>query len=237
VETGFGGQTGAFLAAATGIMPLLVKWGAKEPLEGYSRMSEQDNQLQPFDTAQGKPHMPENPTPQDYGFPEKPSSADVQRWQRQELYLDALARTGSSGAASKESGVPVATARSWDFNDTHQFKRRREMALERFMGKVEAEINRRGVEGWDEPLHHKGQLTGDVVRRYSDNLLMFRAKRLDPAYKDNHQPQQDSTVVNITETIINVRDYRGSNPLPASEARSTDSIDAEVRELGETEHN
>jgi hypothetical protein len=161
-------------------------------------VSQQDNQLQP---------LPENPTPQDYGFPEKPSSADVQRWQRQELYLDALARTGSSGAASEESGVPVATARSWDFNDTHSFKRRREMALERFMGKVEAEIERRAIEGIDEPVYWRGQRV-DTIKKYSDNLLMFRAKRLEPAYKDNYQPQQASTTINITRTVIEVRDYR-----------------------------
>lgn len=131
--------------------------------------------------------LPENPTPQDYGLPANPSSADLQRWARQERYLEALSRSGSTGAAAAEAGIPVGTAQSWDFNDTHSFKRRRAVALESFMGRVEAEINRRAIEGIDKPVIYQGRITG-TYKEYSDNLLMFRAKKLDPSYKDNYQP-------------------------------------------------
>jgi len=39
---------------------------------------------------------------------------------------------------------------------------------------------------FDKPLHHKGYLTGDTVKEYSDNLLMFQMKALDPdRYREN----------------------------------------------------
>lgn len=47
-----------------------------------------------------------------------------------------------------------------------------------------AEAERRGAEGWDEPVFQKGQQVG-VVRKYDSNLLMFATKGRRPEYKDN----------------------------------------------------
>jgi hypothetical protein len=210
--------------------------GSKGTSGGIFKVSEQDNQLQPFDTAQGKPHMPENPTPQDFGFPDDANVAQMRCWANQERWLQAFSRTGSIGGACIETGISVPAVEAWDYRDVYGFKKRKAWAAQVALGDVEREIRRRAIEGVDKPVIYQGHIT-DTYKEYSDNLLMFRAKRLDPAYKDNYQPQPASTIVNITQTVIEVRDYRGSNPLPASEARSTDSIDAEVRELGETEHN
>lgn len=50
---------------------------------------------------------------------------------------------------------------------------------------LEQEIWRRAVVGVDKPLHNKGMLTGDAVKEWSDNLLMFLAKARMPAkYRD-----------------------------------------------------
>ena len=58
------------------------------------------------------------------------------------------------------------------------FKKRKAAAAQLFLGKVEAEINRRAIDGVDHPVIHQGVVTG-TYKQYSDNLLMFRAKRLD----------------------------------------------------------
>jgi hypothetical protein len=49
---------------------------------------------------------------------------------------------------------------------------------------VRDEIRRRAVDGWDEPVYQRGELAG-YIHRQSDLLLIFEAKRLDPAYRDN----------------------------------------------------
>ncbi len=46
------------------------------------------------------------------------------------------------------------------------------------------EIRRRGAEGFEEDVYYQGSVVGRV-RRYSDQLLMFEAKRRDPEYRDN----------------------------------------------------
>lgn len=60
-----------------------------------------------------------------------------------------------------------------------------ELAKQHTLDVIEAEIIRRGVKGYKEPIVYQGKITGHV-RRYSDNLLMFLAKRRDPAYRDNY---------------------------------------------------
>ena len=142
-------------------------------------------------------------SPEEFGFPAKPNAAQVRCWANQELFLDALARTGSIGAACAESGVGVPNAEFWDSKDTYGFKTRKAWALRTFMGKVEAEINCRAIEGVDHPVIYKGEITTSY-REYSDNLLMFRAKRLDPSYRDNYVGPNKDQQVAVTKIIINL---------------------------------
>jgi len=143
-------------------------------------------------------------SPEEFGFPVKPTTAQVRCWTNQELFLDALARTGSIGAACSESGVGVPNAEYWNAKDTYGFKRRKADALQAFLGKVEAEINRRAIEGVDHPVIHQGVIT-DTYKQYSDNLLMFRAKRLDPQYRDNYSDaNKESGAAPVTQIIINL---------------------------------
>jgi hypothetical protein len=219
---------------------LVGTMGSKGTSGGIFKVSEQDNQLQPFDTAQGEPHMPENPTPQDYGFPEKPSSLELQRWQRQQRWLAAYADSGSVGAACLETGIPPSTAFSWDAGDIWSFKKRREFASVAFLGKVEAELNRRTFEGYDKPLVYKGELTrdsnGEIVSiKYKEPTdLYFLAKKHEPAYRDNYQPQQSDTHIAITQTIITVRDYQAEREAQAGRGDNQGAIvEGESRELPE----
>jgi len=149
------------------------------------------------------PLLPEAPTPQDFGLPEKPNAVQLDCWRRQEAFLDAYRRHGILGLACEESGVPVHTAESWDFRDTHGFKKRRALADRSALGVVEAEINRRAIEGIDHPVIHQGVIT-TTYKQYSDNLLMFRAKRLDPSYRDNYAEPNKEHGVRVTKIIINM---------------------------------
>mgnify|MGYP001112074596 CR=1 FL=1 len=63
-----------------------------------------------------------------------------------------------------------------------------EVAHERSLATIESEIIRRAVEGYEEPVFYQGKQVS-AVRKYSDNLLMFLAKRRDPNYRDNNQTQ------------------------------------------------
>ena len=51
---------------------------------------------------------------------------------------------------------------------------------------LEAECERRALEGVLEPVFYQGETVG-AVRKYSDSLLMFRMKKLDPSYRETPQ--------------------------------------------------
>ena len=149
-------------------------------------------------------------------------------WEAQETFLQYFSESASVGAACIASRVAVGTVDSWGSRDTHGFKKRKALAGELFLGRVEAEINRRAIEGVDHPVIHQGVIT-DTYKQYSDNLLMFRAKRLDPEYRDSHQPTVDlgarealeamtRAVVqfNATNLQVNINVESGSEEKPAA---------------------
>ena len=94
------------------------------------------------------------------------------------------------------------------------------------LGKLDAEINRRAVEGVDHPIIYKGEITA-TYKQYSDNLLMFRAKRLDPEYRENPVRAPEGATPPVTQIVINLapgvewpaevveaEEYRGLPPSP-----------------------
>ena len=148
-------------------------------------------------------------SPEEFGFPAKPTARQTRSWMRQQLWLEAFAKCGSIGEACAITDIPVPTAEHWDTVDYYGFKRRKAWAAQMALGKVETEINRRAIEGVDHPVIHQGVIT-DTYKQYPDNLLMFRAKRLDPSYRDNYD---DRTRENVpAQTVINIIVPPGAEP-------------------------
>jgi len=65
------------------------------------------------------------------------------------------------------------------------------------LNEVKTEVRRRGIYGWDDPIVYKGKIqkvkdpqTGKMVaatvRRWSDLLLMYWGKYLDPRFRDSY---------------------------------------------------
>ena len=76
--------------------------------------------------------------------------------------MDAFTRTGSIGAACAEIGISVSTAEHWDSVDYYGFKKRKAAAAQMFL---EAEINRRAIEGIDHPVIRNPYSRSDPVLR------------------------------------------------------------------------
>jgi len=104
-------------------------------------------------------------------------------------FLEALRATGLVTDACKIARIARRTPYDWaqksgEFAEAMEAARAEgEMVL---LDEVQREVRRRGLEGLEEPLVYQGRLTGDTVRRWSDNLLMFWAKYLDPRFRDNY---------------------------------------------------
>jgi hypothetical protein len=119
---------------------------------------------------------------------------------RQDAFLEAYAKAGIISPAAAVAGISLDTIYSWTTQDTYGFKARRAEAESIALGVLEMEIHRRAVEGIDKDIIYRGEKCG-TTKEYSDNLLMFRTKRLDPKYKDNFVPSEARPT---TATQINI---------------------------------
>jgi hypothetical protein len=161
----------------------------------------QDNQLPaPLD-------LPENPIPQDYGLPTNPTPQQLATWDRQQRFLDALAKYGSYPGACMETGVSIATVDYWVNKDYQGFKKRVEQARLLALGYGEMELWRRVHEGYQVPVIHRGEIR-DWYQKKEATDLYFMLKKLDPAYKDNYQPQ----AAQQTNVQVNVHYPEGYTP-------------------------
>lgn len=156
------------------------------------------------------------------------SASDVehrQSWLQQQRFLEAFAASGSVGQACLDTATPAGTVDSWASRDTHSFKKRKAEAARIALGHYEREIQRRAIEGVDHPVIYQGVIT-DTYKQYSDNLLMFRVKRLDPEYRDTGVPDSKPHV-QITKIVVHVPP--GLEAAPSAGAGQ--AVEAEVREL------
>ena len=105
---------------------------------------------------------------------------------RKETFINALAETGSMTAAARAASGGNAKGPHYGLQTFYDEMRRDpnfahavELAKAEALGKVEAEIMRRAVQGYSRPVFQKGQLVGHEPV-YSDNLLLRLAERLSP---------------------------------------------------------
>lgn len=105
-----------------------------------------------------------------------------QRAKAQEAFLAAYAETGIITTAALAAGVDRKTIYNWQEHD-EAFSLRFYDAEATANDLIRAEILRRAYEGVEEPVFQLGKYAG-TIRKYSDTLLIFEAKRRMPEYRD-----------------------------------------------------
>ena len=93
-------------------------------------------------------------------------------------FFGAIAAGQTVSAAALVSGYSRRAVYDWRAA-AEAFRERWDEAVAMAIERMEAEADRRAVEGTLEPVFYQGDECGHV-RRYSDTLLIFRLKALDP---------------------------------------------------------
>jgi len=128
-------------------------------------------------------------------------------------FLAAYAECGTITQAAEIAGIDRVTHYRW-LKDDPEYAKAFEEAHEKSVERLEQEARRRAVEGWEEPVFHKGKVVGKV-RKYSDTLLIFLLKGAAPEkYKDRVANEHSGKV----EADVNVvHDLRKLDPKELAE--------------------
>lgn len=103
---------------------------------------------------------------------------------KRQAFLQVLAETGQVTQAAQAVGYTSPNFLIQLRKEDDSFAEAWEQAVEAAKYKLEAEAIRRGVDGVQEPVYYKGRVVGHRIN-YSDQLLMFVLRKLDPSYRDN----------------------------------------------------
>jgi len=103
---------------------------------------------------------------------------------RRAKFIEALEQTGTVDRAAKACGMSTSQLyhlRSQDEDFRAEWNRALEIGEGVLLEAMERECDRRAMRGVNEPIYYQGEKVG-FVKKYSDPLLMFRMKKLNPAY-------------------------------------------------------
>jgi hypothetical protein len=108
----------------------------------------------------------------------------------QQRFLEELSRCGIIEVAAMRAGMNKSRHYGWmadpEYVKAYAEAQRMSDAL------LEAEIRRRGEQGYKKSVWHLGKKVGEETV-YSDNLLMFHAKKRMPEYRDVQQTNVSMT--------------------------------------------
>lgn len=109
------------------------------------------------------------------------------RYRQMHKFLDALAKRGIVAHACKEAGIKSRrTVYRW-YDRYEWFKEAFDAAIEISTEMAEAELYRRGVEGYTKPIAYKGEITA-LYREYSDACLRLLLQSRKPdVYRDRSE--------------------------------------------------
>lgn len=114
-----------------------------------------------------------------------PAQNGALKKERQKLFLKEFAKCGVIFRAAEKASLNRSTHYEWLKLDV-EYSRAFSDVKEEYIEKLEAEADRRAVEGVDRPVFYDGNVVGHI-REYSDTLLIFRLKALKPEkYRESY---------------------------------------------------
>jgi hypothetical protein len=121
-----------------------------------------------------------------------------------QAFIQALSDHGNVTTAAKQAGV----SRSWVYRhrvQNHEFSQAWDQAIEEAADRLAGEAVRRALNGVEEVRYFKGEPVG-VVRKYSDQLLMFLLKAYKPSVfghsKKGQKPRDGSKSDHARQELI-----------------------------------
>ena len=133
---------------------------------------------------------------------------------KKKAFLLAFARSGRVMDSCERAGIHWTTHYHWKKHDK-KYLAAFDMAEQMAADFMEDEVHRRAFEGYDHPVTYEGKITA-TYKEYSDNLAMFRLKKIRPEYRDSYN---FSSFNGPTQMIVQYGDTKPVNPLELEKQR------------------
>lgn len=112
---------------------------------------------------------------------------------KKERFLSAYEKFGNVCTAAKVAGIGRRTHYDW-LADDQSYAAQFEDAQQQANAAIEEAMRKRAIDGWEEPVWHKGKQCG-VVRKFDSTLLIVLAKANMPEkYRENHKVEMSGKV-------------------------------------------
>lgn len=134
-------------------------------------------------------------TPAQTPRPQGKKLTPTERAAAQAVFLQAYAELGTVTAAARAAGIDRRTFYSWRDADP-RFGELLDDAISAHDDHIRAEIERRAIAGWEEPVYQGGELVG-TRRVYDGRLLALMARRL-PEYRAEKHVSVDMDLPGMT---------------------------------------
>jgi len=119
---------------------------------------------------------------------------------RDKRFFNCLETTGRVGESARYSGYSRTSVYQYRLDDA-EFAEQWQASLDTYTESLEAEADRRAVNGIDEPVFYKGEMIA-TKKKYSDNLLMFRLKGISPdKYRERREVKHDGKIESAAPVI------------------------------------
>ncbi len=151
------------------------------------------------------------------------------RLKKKQAFVQALAKIGTVWPACQVAGINYRQQVYEWRNTDPEFARQMDTAMEAYTDMLERECDRRGCEGFVEPVFFKGEKVGEV-KKHSDLLLMFRLKKLRPEYRDTIKIDASPTIIGIFSQEIANRYLRQPESEPQPEPQLLDVTTPQEKE-------
>jgi hypothetical protein len=152
------------------------------------------------------------PTPQEYGFPIKPTSRDVQVWHHQEAFLEAFRRCGKIGIAARAIGLTRWAVDRWLRTDQYTFKKRMEDAHADYVELLEEDMD-------------------NFIEASKHNTQIARIFRLRAEHPEKYR--EEVKVLGVSAPLQMLDKLRGlaAKDMKAREALEAPAIEGEFKEV------
>jgi hypothetical protein len=155
------------------------------------------------------------PTPQDYGFPEKPTHRELQCWENQQRFLRRYAERGKFVLSAADVGISIQAIYKWQKADKFSFNKRFELAYQAYRESLEEDMD-------------------EYIRDSKHNTQIIRIFRLKAAWPEKYREDIKPQSTDAGRQLLDKLTEMARKEVEERRRLEEGATEGEYRDLGET---